>query len=84
MYEVIKITTLNHTEIAKELGVSRQFIWRLIKDKKPIPNRHKPVLYKLIMNNLIDTIEKNKKGIKILSKILIDDENEGVINENSK
>tara|TARA_R110002051_G_scaffold285936_1_gene348268 strand:- start:117 stop:368 length:252 start_codon:yes stop_codon:yes gene_type:complete len=83
MHEIIKMSTLNHTAIAKELGVSRQFIWRLIKENKPIPNRHKPVLYKLIMNNFIDTIEKNKKGIKILSKMLVDDK-KGGINENSK
>ena len=73
MLEVIKMTNLSYGDIARELGVSRQFIHQLVTDNKPIPIRNKKKLYIILMNNLIDNIDKSKEGVEVLSRILTEE-----------
>jgi len=70
MFEVMKLTSLSHGDVARELGVSRQFVHQLVKGNRPIPAKHKKKIYKLLMNNLIDNLENSQKGVEILSGIL--------------
>lgn len=66
----MKLTSLSCGDVARELGVSSQFVHQLVKGSKPIPDKHKKKIYKLFMNNLIDNLEKSQKGVEILSGIL--------------
>ena len=68
MYEIIKIAPLSEAKIAKEFGISRTFVHQWSAGERPIPNKYKEGLYKLLMDSLLETIEEKREGIKALEE----------------
>jgi|14BtaG_2_1085337.scaffolds.fasta_scaffold34072_4 transcriptional regulator with XRE-family HTH domain len=68
MYEVIKLSNLSEADIGENLGVTRQFVHQWSSGKRPIPAKYKDKLYKILLNSLLASIEKQREGIKMLEK----------------
>ena len=74
MHEVIKISTLSEGDIGKHIGVSRQYVHQWSSGKRPIPDKYKYKLYKMMLKTFLTTIEEQRKGLKMLEKNVVNQE----------
>lgn len=53
LQDAVNRSKLSKACIARELGVSRQFLYQMIKENAPIPNRLRAPLEKLLNSKLV-------------------------------